>query len=57
MDSIARPKSNIERKTLSTTLKIELIDKLKKNSDEKGIPINRLIELSLEKYLDDIEIK
>lgn len=49
---MARPKSKVERKTLSTTLKIDLLEKLKEVSESEGIPINRLIEVSLEKYLD-----
>lgn len=54
---MGRPKSGIERKTLSTTIKVELLKKLKETSEDQGIPINRLIEISLEKCLNSIEIK
>jgi len=53
---MARPKSNIERKAIGTTIKVELLEKLKKVSEAEGIAINRLIEVSLEKYLDKTEI-
>ena len=49
---MARPKSGIERKTLSTTIKKDLLIRLKEVSEAEGIAINRLIEVSLEKYLE-----
>lgn len=49
---MARPKSEIKRKAIGTTIKVELLNKLKEISEEEGIPINRLIEVSLEKYLN-----
>ena len=49
---MARPRSDISRSPICTTLKDELLEKLKDVSKNEGIPINRLIEVSLEKYLD-----
>lgn len=53
---MGRPKNKIKRKAFSTTIKIELLEKLKKISEEEGIPTNRLIEVSLEKYLEGMKI-
>lgn len=53
---MGRPKNNTKRKAFSTTIKIELLDQLKKISEEEGIPVNRLIEVSLEKYLEGVKI-
>ena len=53
---MGRPKNNTKRKAFSTTIKIELLDQLKKISEEEGSPTNRLIEVSLEKYLEEIKI-
>ncbi len=53
---VARPKSSVKRKALSTTIKIDVLEKLKRVSEVEGIPINRLIEVALEKYLDKTEI-
>ncbi|MEI6857169.1 ribbon-helix-helix domain-containing protein [Psychrilyobacter sp.] len=53
---MGRPKNKTKRKAFSTTIKIELLDQLKKISEEEGIPVNRLIEVSLEKYLEEIKI-
>lgn len=49
---MARPKNRIERKAIGTTIKVELLERLKEVSETEGIPINRLIEVALEKYLD-----
>ena len=49
---MVRPKSSIKRKALSTTIKVDILEKLKEVSETEGIPINRLIEVALEKYLD-----
>ena len=54
---MGRPKIKIERKTIRTTLKIELLNKLRTISDESGIPINKLLELSLEKSLESIKLE
>jgi len=54
---MVRPKSGIERKTITTTLKTELLAKLKEINEKEGIPINRLIEVSLEKHLAQTGIK
>jgi hypothetical protein len=56
---MARPKSNIKRNPICTTIKEELLVRLKEISESEGIAINRLIEVSLEKYLDKtgIDIK
>lgn len=53
---MARPKGNVERKAIGTTVKVELLERLKRVSEADGIPINRLIEVSLEKYLDKTSI-
>ena len=49
---MARPKSKIKRSPICTTIKEDLLVKLKDVSEAEGIAINRLIEVSLEKYLD-----
>lgn len=54
---MARPKNEVQRKNINTTLKTELLEKLKLMSNDSGIPINRLIELALENSLDNIKIK
>jgi len=54
---MGRPKSTVERKTISTTLKIEILDEVKRISEKEGIPMNRLIEVSLEKYLKTTRIE
>lgn len=41
---MARPKSNIDRKTVNTRIDVELVELLKKINLETGIPMNRLIE-------------
>lgn len=46
---MTRPKSKVVRKTLSTTIKVDILDKLKEVTKFKEILINRLIEISLEK--------
>lgn len=46
---MARPKSLIDRKSINTSLDINIIELLKKMSLETGIPINRLIENALKK--------
>jgi len=53
---MARPKSKIKRNPICTTLKEDLLERLKEVSEAEGIAINRLIEVSLEKYLDKTSI-
>lgn len=53
---MGRPKNIVKRKTFSTTIKIELLNQIKKISEKEGIPINRLVEVSLEKYLEKTKI-
>lgn len=50
---MARPKSKVKRKTLSTTIEIELLEKMKEISKEKKIPLNRLIEVAVKKWLEE----
>lgn len=54
---MARPKNQVQRKNINTTLKTELLEKLKIMSNDSGIPINRLIELALENSLDNLKVK
>jgi hypothetical protein len=54
---MARPKSKIKRKTLSTTIEIKLLEKMKEISKEKKIPLNRLMEEAMEEWVERIEIK
>lgn len=50
---IGRSKSKVKRKPLSTTIKIELLERMKDISEEKKIPLNRLIESAMEKWLEE----
>lgn len=54
---MARPKNKIIRKNLNTTLEVNILEKLRDLSNETGIPVNKIIELSLEKTLDKIRIE
>ena len=48
---MARPKSNIRRETINTTIDKKLIELVRDMSVDTGIPINRLIENALrDKY-------
>lgn len=53
---MARPKNEIKRKNINTTLKVDLLEKLKETSNRLGIPVNRIIELSLENSLDNLKL-
>ena len=49
---MARPKSKVKRKTLSTTLEIKLLEKMKVISKDKKIPLNRLMEEAMEEWME-----
>ena len=53
---MGRPKNIVKRKTFTTTIKVDLLNRIKQISEIEGIPVNRLVEVSLEKHLEDIKI-
>jgi post-segregation antitoxin (ccd killing protein) len=52
---MARPKSDIKRKSINTNIDVELIKLLKDINIDTGIPMNRLIEDAIrETYKDKL---